>query len=114
MNLKSAQNRVFDAGGNSPFDGRATNSKCERNRVFENRVFDPGGKTHDLQKFSAWLTLEKLHFVSATYHPTWDSFKNFRQTQADDRGTMQTATAQQASLTSTSAVHHSALEMSPT
>jgi hypothetical protein len=32
--------------------------------------------TNNLQHLPAWLTLEKLHFVFDSCHPTWDSPKH--------------------------------------
>jgi hypothetical protein len=61
------QNRVFDPGGNSPFDSRATNSKDE-NRVFELHLRS---------------LLSQMGFLQE--HPT--------EIQADDEGAMQMATA---------------------
>jgi hypothetical protein len=61
------QNRVFDPGGNSPFDSRATNSKDE-NRVFELHLRS---------------LLSQMGFLQE--HPT--------ETQADNEGAVQMATA---------------------
>jgi hypothetical protein len=46
-------------------------------------------------RLPAWLMLEKQLCVFALCSQTWDFFKHFRPKQADDRGAMQMATAQQ-------------------
>jgi hypothetical protein len=65
---------MFNPGENSPFEGRATNSKDK------NRVFDPSGCPQKVE-FASMADAGKSGLcLFGPCHPTWDLSKNFQRT----------------------------------
>jgi hypothetical protein len=87
------QNRVFDPGRTSPFDDRATNRAT--NSKDENRVFDPGGNP-PLAEFASMADAGKAALCLRSPLSDMGSVQEQpTETQADNLGATQMATAQQ-------------------